>query len=97
MHFQGSLKQSPFEPDDMFYRKQKHPGLSQKSFTFMVHALFYAFFLRTFFKTVGEPLHQLTMDPKLFFPCALKKGLMVPENRSHQTQYFEKIFPSTLA
>ena len=89
MHFQGALKQSPLEPDDMFYRKQKLAGLSQKSLPLMLHVLFY--------KTVGEPLHLLTVYPKLIFRGAIKKALMVPEDRSHQTQCFAKIFPSPLA
>ena len=96
MHFQGALKPNPLEPDDMFYRKQKLAGLSQKSFTLVLHVLFYAF-LRTFFKTIGEPLDLLTVHPKLIFRGALKKALMVPEDRSYQTQYFAKIFPSPLA
>ena len=40
---EGALKQSPLELDDMVYRKQKLAGLSQKSFTFMLHVLFYVF------------------------------------------------------
>ena len=55
------------------------------------------FLWRTFFKTVGEPLHLLTVHPKLIFRGALKEALMVPEDRSYQTQYFAKIFPSSLA
>ena len=44
VHFQGALKQSPLEPDDMFYQKQKLAGLSKKSFTFILHVLFYTFY-----------------------------------------------------
>ena len=94
MHFQGALKPNPLEPDDMFYRKQKLAGLSQKSFTLVLHVLFHAF-LRTFFKTIGEPLHLFTVHPKLIFRCALKKTLIIPEDGSYQ--YFSKIFPSPLA
>ena len=54
------------------------------------------FLLRTFFKTVGEPLH-LTVHPKSIFRGALKKVLMAPVQRSYQIQYFTKIFPSPLA
>ena len=98
MHFQVALKQSPLEPDDMFYRKQKLAELSQKSFTLMLHVLFYVFLLRTFFKTIVEPLHLLRVHPKLIFWCVLKKALMIPpEDRLYQTQYFAEIFPSPLA
>ena len=55
------------------------------------------FLLRTFFKIVGEPQHLLTVHPKLIFRGALKKDLIVPEDRSYQTQYFAKIFHSPLA
>ena len=61
----------------------------------MIHVLFYAL-LRTFFKTVGELLHILTVHPKLIFWAAIKKTLMVPEDRSYQTQYFTEIFPLAL-
>ena len=80
----------------MFYRKQKLAGLSQKSFTLKLHVLFYAF-LRTFFKTIGEPLYLLTVHTKLIFLGALKKALIIPEEGSYQAQCFSKIFPSPLA
>ena len=51
------------------------------------------FLLRTFFKTFGEPLYLLTVHPKLNFRGALRKSLIVAEDRSYQTQYFAKIFP----
>ena len=54
-------------------------------------------FLRTFFKTIGEPLHLLTAHPKLIFRGALKKALIILEDGSYQAQYFSKIFPSLLA
>ena len=44
VHLQDALKQSPLEPDDMFYRKQNLAELSQKSYTFMLHVLFHAFY-----------------------------------------------------
>ena len=39
-------------------------------------------------------MHLIALHPKLIFRRALKKALMVIENRSDQTQYFGKIFPS---
>ena len=96
-HFQGALKQSPLEPDDMFYRKQKLAGLSQKSLTFMLHVLFYPFLLKTCFKSVGEPLYLLTVHPKLIFRGAPRNALKVLEDQYYQRQYFVNIFPSTLA
>ena len=44
VHFQDALKQSPLEPDDLYYQKQKLAGVSQKFFTFMLHVLFYTFY-----------------------------------------------------
>ena len=44
VHFQGALKQSPLEPDGVFYWKQKLAGLLQKSFNFMLDVLLYAFY-----------------------------------------------------
>ena len=55
------------------------------------------FLLRTFLKTVGEPLYLLTVHPKLVFRGAIKKVLMVLEDQYYQRQYFAKIFPSPLA
>ena len=55
------------------------------------------FLLRKFFKTVGEILHLSTLYPILIFRCALKKAFMIPVNRSYQTQYIAKIFPSPWA
>ena len=55
------------------------------------------FLLRLFFKTVGEILHLITLYPKFIFQSALKKTFIVLEDRSYQTQYFAKIFPSPLA
>ena len=63
--------------------KKKLAGLSQKSFAFMLHVLFYALLI-TFFKTVGELLHLLTVHPNLILRAALKKALMVSEDRSYQ-------------
>ena len=50
VYFQGTLKQSNLEPADKFYRKQKLAGLSQKSLTFRLHVLFYAFYEESFLK-----------------------------------------------
>ena len=55
------------------------------------------FFKRAFFKTLGEPLHVLTLHPKLIFRGSLQKALMVPEDSFYQTKYFAKIFPIQLA
>ena len=49
-HFQGTPKQSPLEPDDTFYQKQNLAGLSHKSFTFLLHVLFYTFYGERFSK-----------------------------------------------
>ena len=83
----------------MFYQKQKFAGLSQKSFTLMLHVLFYAFYWRRSSKQLEqlEPLHLLKVHPKLIFRGTLKKTGIVPEDRSYQTQYFAKTFPSPLA
>ena len=83
----------------MFYQKKKKQlgGLSQISFTFMLHVFILFFLLRMFFKTVGEPLLLLTVHTKLIFRGAQRKALMVSEDRSYQTQYFAKISPSPLA
>ena len=48
-------------------------------------------------ETVGEPQNLLTVHPKLIFRGTLKKASVVTEDRSYQTQYFAKIFPSPLA
>ena len=65
-------------------------------FHFYATCFILRFLLRTFFKTVGEPLHLITVHPKLIFCGALKKVLMVSEDRSYQKQYFAKVFPSLL-
>ena len=92
MHFQVALNQSPLEPKDVFYRKQKLTEI----FHIYVTCFILRFLLRTFCKTVGEPLYLLTVHPKLIFRGALKKALMVLEDRFYQRQYFAKIFPSPL-
>ena len=92
VHFQVALKQSPLEPKDMFYRKQELTEI----FHIYVTCFILRFLLRTFFKTVGEPLYLLTVHPKLIFRGALKKALMVLEDWFYQRQYFAKIFPSPL-
>ena len=67
-------------------------------FHFYASYLILPFLLRKFSKTVGEILHLLTLiSPKLIFRAALRKAFMVPVDRSYQTQYFAKIFPSPLA
>ena len=43
VHFHGALKHSPSELDDMFYKKPKLSGLSQKFFPFLLHVIFYTF------------------------------------------------------
>ena len=78
-------------------KKNQLGGLSQISFTFMLHVFILFFLLRMFFKTVGEPLLLLTVHTKLIFRGAQRKALMVSEDRSYQTQYFAKISPSPLA
>ena len=76
VHFQVALKQSPLEPKDMFYRKQELTEI----FHIYVTCFILRFLLRTFFKTVEEPLYLLTVHPKLIFRGALKKALMVLED-----------------
>ena len=77
--------------------KTKTCRIITKIFLFYDTCFISCFLLRTFFKTVGEPLHLLTVHPKLIFWSTLKKALMVPEDRSYQTQYFAKILLSPLA
>ena len=77
--------------------KTKTCRIITKVFHFYGTCFILRFLLRTFFKTVGEPLHQLTVHPKLFLRGVIKKTLMFPEDRSYQTQYFAIIFPSSLA
>ena len=77
VHFQDSLKQSPLEPDDMFYRKQKHAGLSQKSFTFMVHALFYAF-IKDVFQNSWRTTAPINSAPEIIFAGCNKENPNVP-------------------
>ena len=74
------MMQSPLKPDDMFYQKQKLTRLSQKFFT-LCYIFYFTFFYRTFFKTVGELLHLLTVHTKLIFQSALQKALVVEEKR----------------
>ena len=66
-------------------------------FHFYATCFILPFLLRKFFKTVGEILHLLTLYPQLIFLDVLKKAFMVPVDRSYQTQYIAKIFPSPLA
>ena len=66
-------------------------------FHFYATCFILPFLLRMFFKTVGEILHLLTLCAKFIFQSALKKTFIVLEDRSYQTQYFAKIFPSPLA
>ena len=47
--------------------------------------------------TVRETLYLLTVHPKLSFLSALNKALMVPKDRSYQTQCFAQVVPSSLA
>ena len=54
------------------------------------------FLLITFFKRVPELLLVIAVHPRLIFCGALKKALIVTEDRSYQTQYFSKIFPGPL-
>ena len=64
--------------------------------------LCYMFYFTVFIKKIlqnsfSELLHLLTLHHKLKFRGALKKALMIPEDRSYQTQHFAEIFPSPLA
>ena len=77
--------------------KTKTGRIITEIFQFYATYFILHFLLRTFFKRVGEPLFLLTVHPKLNFRGALKKALMVPEDRSYQTQYLAKSFPSSLA
>ena len=49
VHLQDALKQSPLEPDDMFYRKQKLSEILH----FYATCFISRFLLRTFLKKVG--------------------------------------------
>ena len=63
---------------------------------FHFHATYFIlhFLLKTFFKTVAEPLNLLTVHHGLTFSGALKKALMVLEGISYEKQYFANIFLS---
>ena len=56
-------------------------------FHFYATCFILLFLLRTFFKTFTELLHLITLHPKLILWGALKKALVVLEDRSCQTQY----------
>ena len=58
---------------------------------------FFTLFIKNVLQTVGEPLHLLTVHPKLIFRSALKKALISPEDKSYKKQYFAKIFPNQSA
>ena len=77
--------------------KTKTCRIITEVFHFYATSFIFCLLLRTFFKTVGELLHLLTVHPKLIFRGELKKVLMGPEVRTYQTQYFTKIFPYPLA
>ena len=58
------------------------------------------FYFNNFIKKVLQNswrITALTLHPKLVFRVALKKGLMILEDRSYQTQFLPKRFPSPLA
>ena len=88
----GCTKVEPFRTRWYVLSKTKTCRIITEVFYFDATCFILRFLLKTFFKTVGEPLHS-----KLVFRGALKEALMVPEDRSYQFQYFAKIFPSPLA
>ena len=49
-------------------------------FHFYATSFILRFLLRTFFKTVGEPMYLLSVHPKLIFRGALKNALVVLES-----------------
>ena len=58
------------------------------------------FYFNNFIKKVLQNslrITALTLHPKLVFRVALKKGLMILEDRYYQTQFLPKRFPSPLA
>lgn len=50
------------------------------------------FLFINFFKTVEELLHLRRLHPKSISSISQEKSLMIPEERSYQTQYFPKSF-----
>ena len=66
-------------------------------FHFYATCFILRFLLRTFFKTVREPLYLLRVHPKLIFKGALKNAPIVLEYQYYQRQYFAEIVPSPLA
>ena len=90
-------KVEPFRTRWYVLSKIKTCRIITEVFYFGATCFILRFLSRTFFKTVGEPLHLLTVHLKLIFRSTLKKVLTVPEDRSYQTQYFSKIFPSPVA
>ena len=90
-------KVEPFRTRWYVLSKTKTCRIITEVFYFDATCFILRFLLKTFFKTVGDPLHLLTLHSKLIFRGALKEALMVPEDRSYQFQYFAKIFPSPLA
>ena len=93
----GCTKVESFRTRWYVLSKTKTCKIITEVFYFGATCFILSFLLRAFFKTVGEPLHLLTVYPKLIFWDPLKKALMVSEERSYQTQYCSKIFPSPLA
>ena len=93
----GCTKVEPFRTRWYVLSKTKTCRIITEVFYFDATCFILRFLLKTFFKTVREPLHLLTLHSKLIFRGTLKEALMVPEDRSYQFQYFAKIFPSPLA
>lgn len=60
----------------------------------LLHYIFYSivFIYKFLQKTVEELLHLRILHPKSISSISQEKSLMIPEERSYQTQYFPKSF-----
>ena len=79
------------------FTKNKNLKDYHRSLSFLCYMFYFTVFIENVFQNSWRNTVLLTLCAKFIFQSALKKTFIVLEDRSYQTQYFAKIFPSPLA
>ena len=93
--FQGTLKQSPSEPGDMFYQKQRFAGLSQKPFTFTL--LYFTVFIKKVFQNSWRNTTPINTVPYINFSVCTKESLHDPGRQILSNTIHCKSLPQSIS
>ena len=82
VHFQGAPKQRPLEPDDTFI-ENKNLQNYHRSLPLLCNMFYFTLVIKDVVQNSWRTNARINSAPAIRFRGALKKGLIVPEDRAY--------------